>query len=89
MRRGLFSSTSLTKQILFGSNGITDSEVRGHCRCPAAEREVRFFACRDKVVALMHHNDPDEGEVTPLIDEITEVSFLCPFKWASAVILYP
>lgn len=67
---------------------IIDSEVPNHCECPATEREVRFFACRDKLLALMHHTDPDEGEVTPLVDNITEVSFLCPFKWASAAILY-
>lgn len=65
-----------------------DSEVRDHCKCPVAEREVRFFACKDKVLVLMHHDDPDEGEVTPLAHDITEVSFLCPFQWASAAILY-
>ncbi|GLJ48383.1 hypothetical protein SUGI_1021430 [Cryptomeria japonica] len=65
--------------------GMLDSEVPRHCKC-AVDKEVRFLVLGKGVIVLMHDAYPDEGEITPLIPEITEVSVLCPSTWAAAIV---
>lgn len=62
-------------------HGVLDGECP-KTRCTGG---FPFFACGEKVIALMHHHDR-EGEITMHGGEVREVWLLCPSTWSAAII---